>query len=173
MRKYVDTVIAEPNTDWINTTLNTTEAAIWSSVLYSPIDGHTPRLGKVWRVSAGGTILSPAGNITVNVYYGTSPTDPNGGLIGTVTIPLADAGDWYLDLKAMVRQLILGGTAALYANAFGFVATGSGKAFALALAHPPIGDVTLNAAITVTMTSSSNAAGQSVRVLGPVMEAMD
>lgn len=172
MRDYIDTVSAEPGTDWTITTLNTTEAVIWSPKQLTPIKGGSPRLGKVWRVSAGGSI-GAAGDITLNVYYGVSPTDPNGGLIGTLVIPHADVGPFYIDLKALVRLVAVFVGPGLFVDAFGMLATGTGKGIALGVAKCTLGDTSLDAAITVTMTSSSNAAGQSVMLTGPVMEEMD
>lgn len=174
-REYTDTLIAEPNIDWLSTTLSTVETTLWNPTRFTPIEKNTARPGKVWRLSTYGLWTgSPMPSaLTFNFYYGTSPTDPAGGRIGEFNaIPPADVGSigFVIDLKFAVRPLPFAGVGEVGVWGFGTMCTDSGKALFFLPAHTHI-DPTVDSAITATMTLASGSGG--VEVGTTILEALN
>jgi len=156
-------------------TLNGVAQMLWSAEALTPLRKRSIRLGKAWRVSAYGTVSGATNDIVLEVYYGTI-VGP--GPAGTVTIPLADAAQWYLDAKVILgRKPPFSGAFQTYmfVSAFGLVTTGTGKSFALSpvfiplndLGPPPIGD-----GIFASMRTNAGAPVAAVTG-GPILEELN
>lgn len=133
-RQYFMDVLQEPLlADILTYSTVTTEALLWPVANITPINANDARPGKLYKVTAGGTMTLPAntGTVTLTPRMGLTASSSSMGASGAMTSPGANTNrPWLLDLYVLCRAVGAAGANSTFIgwgalHATGLLATGN------------------------------------------------
>ena len=91
----------------------TTETALWSAPLFTPIPALDARAAKMYRLTAGGILSTAAtGTLTITPRYGTSTGGVTLGASAAQTVPISISNiSWFMEALLTVRTIGATGSA--------------------------------------------------------------
>jgi hypothetical protein len=100
----------DPQTANATALVATTIEDLWPAATYSPIQAFEGRVGKIYKITAGG-IWSTGASGTMIITPQTTTSGNTLGVSATVTVPVSiTAIPWYLEFTAVIRTIGTAGT---------------------------------------------------------------
>lgn len=129
-RQYFEDLLAEPPVANLTAIVATTETALWSAAEYTPITARDARVGKVYRVTAGGIVtFASTGTLIITPRLGLTTGGVTMGANGAQTVPgVVTNAPWILDFTMVVRTLGVAGANSTVIGTGTFCTNGTGAA---------------------------------------------
>jgi hypothetical protein len=110
-RQYFQDTLVDPPSANLTAVTATTETALWSVPIWTPVNAGDARAGKMYRVTAYGIMSTGAsGTLTITPRWGTTTGGNTLGASVAQTVPInLSAVPWYLQFDLTFRTI---GTAA-------------------------------------------------------------
>lgn len=113
---FMDTLADPPLADLTAWATITTDTMLWNPTLWTPIPAGDARVGKIYRVTAGGIITLPAatGSLTLTPRVGATTTVGSSPTLGASGAQFSSGATtnrpWFLEFMAVVRAITVAGS---------------------------------------------------------------
>lgn len=128
-RQYFQDLLVDPPLANQSAIVATTETSLFPAAQYSPINIGDMRVGKVYKLSAGGIYTTGAsGTLIITPRFGTSTSGATMGANAAANVPVSLTNvPWYLELNCVVRTVGLAGANSTVIGTGFFVGAGTGS----------------------------------------------
>lgn len=173
-RQYFMDTLAEPPLANLTAVTATSETGLWVVAQYSPIAAYDCRVGKIYKLTAGGIWTNATtGSLTITPRFGQSATIATNISMGpninaaTVGTTATTSNGWILELICVCRTVGATGGANGTVIGSGFWATSGAAVNGAASGTPVIGFGGLSAAVDTTLAQGL-AIGWTLTVAGTI-----